>query len=333
MFQRILVPLDGSKRSERAIPLAAHIVRAGNGTIVFVYVVLPPVEFGTYSAERTVSLKPGAFEAREAEATSYLSGILLTHANELGAIKTEMDVTAGAAAQEIYAAARLEAVDLVILCSHGETGLRRWVFGSMAQEVVRHSPVPALVLQEHSTPRPGRALHMLVPLDGSALSETALLPAAQLIALLAGPAQGTLHLLRVVDLPPAYGKMRSQANVTKGMEEEARQEAQQYVQSVAERLRAELPAALNLSITSSVTINTDVAGAIIAAAERPCSTESSGGADVIALATHGRGGLRRLVIGSVTEHILGATKLPLLVVRPQQANAENDERPEEAAPS
>lgn len=148
MFQRILVPLDGSVLSEKAIAVAAWIARASGGTIVFISVVLPPMEFGTYSPDRTVTLKPSAFERREAEATNYLTGIISTHANELAGITTEIDVTAGAMSAEIYSEARLEHVDLIVLSSKGETGLKRWVFGNVAQEVVRYSTVPVLVLQE-----------------------------------------------------------------------------------------------------------------------------------------------------------------------------------------
>ena len=148
MFQRILVPLDGSELSEKAIPVAAWIAHASGGTIVFVSVVLPPLEFGTYTPERTIPLKPSAFRRREAEANNYLTGVITTHANELAGIKTEIDVTAGAVSSEIYSEARLEHIDLIVICSKGETGLKRWVFGSTAQELVRHSPVSVLVLQE-----------------------------------------------------------------------------------------------------------------------------------------------------------------------------------------
>lgn len=147
MFQRILVPLDGSELSEKAIPVAAWIARASGGTIVFVSVVLPAIEFGTYSPERTVPLKPSAFARREAEANSYLTGVITTHASELTGIPTEMDVTSGAVSSEIYSEARLEHVDLIVISSKNEAGLNRWVFGNVAQEVVRHSPVPVLVLQ------------------------------------------------------------------------------------------------------------------------------------------------------------------------------------------
>ena len=148
MFQRILVPLDGTELSLKAIPVAAWIARASGGTIVFVSVVLPPLEFGTYSPDRTVPLKPAAFERRETEARNYLTNVITTHANDLMGIPTEMDVTAGAVSSEIYSEARVENIDLIVICSKGETGLKRWVFGNVAQEVVRYSPVPVLVLQE-----------------------------------------------------------------------------------------------------------------------------------------------------------------------------------------
>src|SRR5260370_6599408 len=148
MFKRILVPLDGSKRSERAIPVAARIARATGGTIVFVEVVLPAVELGTYTGGRTIELKPSAFARREEAAASYLESIREPYASELAGINTELDLSAGASAPENYGAARLEGVDLIVLCSHRETGLERCAFGSIFQGAVRHPPLPVLALDE-----------------------------------------------------------------------------------------------------------------------------------------------------------------------------------------
>jgi nucleotide-binding universal stress UspA family protein len=322
MFQRILVPLDGSETAERALPVAARIARATGGTIVFVRVVLPPVEFGTYSAERIVALKPTAFEARLAEAESYLKA--LSSRDDLAGIKTGADLVSGAASPAIFSIARSERVDLIVMCSHGETGLRRWVFSSIAQQAVRHSPVPVLALNEHGVsipePNPAHPLHILVPLDGSTLSETALEPAMQLLAALYAPVQSELHLLRVVDLPSAYGRLKSQAHISDSMQEQARQEAETYVKAVADRLRAQT----TLTITSSVAVDTDVAEAIIKLAEHATSPENTGSFDVIAMTTHGHSGLGRLVMGSVTEHVLGATRLPLLIVRPHAMEARSE---------
>jgi nucleotide-binding universal stress UspA family protein len=329
MFERILVPLDGSKRSERAIPVAARIARATGGTIVFVEVVLPPVEFGTYAGDRTIELKPSAFERREEAAAGYLTGIPETYASELAGINTELDRSAGAAAPEIYEAARLEGVDLIVLCSHGETGLKRWAFGSIAQEAVRHSPVPVLALNEHGIIPPmldaAHPLRVLVPLDGSPLAEAAILPAAYLVTVLSASPQGELHLLRVVALPSAYGAMKSQAHISDLVHDEAKQEAEKYVTSVAERTAMDL-AGFNLQVTSSVVDSADVAGTIVQEAAQARDVATSTGYDLIAMATHGRSGLVRLLMGSVTEHVLGNTQLPLFIVRPTQAEAASEEK-------
>src|SRR6266700_3910757 len=300
MFKRILVPLDGSEHAERAIPVAARIARVSGGTIIFVRV-LPPADLSGYAATSD------------------------PYADELTGIPTEMDLAAGAIPPSIFSTARREHVDLVVMCSRGITGLKRWMLGSVAQEAIHHSPVPMLVLNEHGSalPAPDTAhpLRILVALDGSVQSETVLEPAVQLIAALAAPAWGVLHLLHIVDLPPVYGKLRSQAHMSDGMQAEARQEAEAYLKLIADRLYAETPADLELTITSSVAVSTDVAGTMIKTAEQAEGMEHLGGYDLIAMATHGREGLQRLVMGSVTEHVLGATKLPVLMVRPGEAKA------------
>jgi nucleotide-binding universal stress UspA family protein len=311
MLKRILVPLDESERAERAIPVAARIARASGASIVFVHIVLPALEFGTYTVDHLVGLKPGAFDRRVAKANDYLTHVVTAFASRLAGIDVATDIVSGAASPAIFSAARWEQVDLVIMCSHGETGLKRWMFGSAAQGAVRHSPVPVLVLNENgvmpSTLDESHPLRVLVPLDGSPLAETALEPAAHLASLLVAPAAIELHLLRVVDLPVAGGKFP--INFDAALRKEALQEAETYLKEVTARLQESL-VDVKLSITSSAVINMDIAGTIIQQAE------DESGYDLIAMTTHGRSGLRRLMMGSVTEHVLGATKLPLLIVRP-----------------
>src|SRR5207302_10850467 len=123
-------------------------------------------------------------------------------------------------------------------------------------------------------------LRVLVALDGSALAETALEPAAQLIAAFAAPFQSEVHLLRVVDLPSAYGKMKSQAHISDSMQEEARHEAEQYVKDMVDRLHEGPFAAFKLNVTSSVEVNTDVARTIIKQTEK--AAEGSSCFDIIA---------------------------------------------------
>lgn len=319
MFKKMLVPLDGSKSAERAIPVAACIAHATGGSIVFVHVVLPPVEFGTYTVNRTVSLKPGAFEARFVKVSGYLEDVVTAYADDLVGIDVEIEAVSGAASPAIFSVARFEQVDLVIMCSHEESGLKRWLFGSVAHEAVRHSPVPVLVLTDSGllpiASEMTRPVSILVPLDGSKLSETALEPAAQLASVLAAPASGALHLLRVVDLPSVIGKLRN-PEFDVEIRKEARQEAEVYVKEVIEHLQKRL-ADVKVTITSSVVVSPDIAGRIIEQAEQS-------NCDLIAVTTHGRSGLRRLLMGSVTEHILGVTRLPLLIVRSHEAEVQHE---------
>ena len=107
---------------------------------------------------------------------------------------------------------------------------------------------------------------------------------------------------------------------------QAQQAAEAYLKAVADRLRQGELADLQLSITSSVAMGIDVADTIIRLAEHgegAIGMNVIDGFDLIAMATFGRGGVQRWIMGSVTDRVLGATKLPMLIVRPQRQRAEN----------
>jgi nucleotide-binding universal stress UspA family protein len=324
MFQRIIVPLDGSNRAERAIPVAATLARASQGSLVFLRVVVPGHEIGSYGAEPAVGVVPSQLEINIAEADQYLSSVATIFRDYLTGIKIETEVETGRAASAILSAAGFEHGDLIVLCSHGDTGLKRWVFNSIAVQAACHSPIPVLVLNEHATGHPleelAQPLRVLVPLDGSTLAETALTPAIQLMAALPLAGASTLHLLRVVDDVPVFnGGMRGQAQVDTFISKRACTEAQIYLDSVIKRLQQEEALGkTQLSLTTSVIVNPDVPGTIIQQAEEEHC-------DLIALATHGRGALMRVLMGSVTEHVIGHTTLPLLVTRPQEPIVERKE--------
>jgi nucleotide-binding universal stress UspA family protein len=319
MFKRILVPLDGSTRAERAIPVAARIARAKSGSVVLMQVATIPVTYASYLGSSTNTLE--TIESELTDAESYLRTV--AGSEVLRGIEAETQALYGVAAATILSTVSSYKADLVVMTSHGYTGTERWLLGSVAQEVARHSPVPVLVLHEKGAvpagPHPdGSPLRALVTLDGSALAEAALEPAAQLIAALATPAQGAFHLLRVVRPPTFDTKGDSPENID-SMMEQALHKARTYLNTITGHLRESTLADLNLTITWSVMFDTDPAAAIIRVAEHGEGTEGAGvpgRCDLIALATHGRSGWEHWVRGSVTERVLGATKLPLLIVRP-----------------
>lgn len=319
MFKRILVPLDGSPRAEQALPVAARLARASQGSLVLVQVVTQPIDYWGSLAEAPL-LREQIIETSLAGAESYLASI--ARSEELAGIKIRTETMYGIAARSILNLTHTQHTDLLVLCSHGRTGFSRWALGSVAHQIIHHCAVPVLVLREGQVASllaqtdTARPLCALVPLDGSQLAESALLPAANLVAALAFPGEGVLHLTQVVKLftgTADEGFMRE-------LNQEALERAKTYLASMEERLQETLKD-LKLSITWSVALDNDAADAVIGTAENGEKEAQAGGfsgSDLIAMSTHGRGTLERWVMGSVTERILSASKLPMLIVRPSQ---------------
>ncbi len=322
MLQHILVPLDGSSRAEQALPTAARIARASSGTVVLLRVVSPPTEFVPHAAAHPGTARSNN-DAKFAEAMNYLEQT--ARIGSLSGVRTETVAVAGKAADTILSVIDARAIDLIVMCSHGYTGMKRQVLGSVAESIAHHPPVPLLLLREGGPMPAALQLHgagflrALVPLDGSQQARAALIPCAQLIAALSAPAQGTLHLTRVVILPDAQ-------QCSYHEREAILQEAQQYLEAAVEWLRKELADGLvaepRLDITWSVTIDDDIAAGIIRVAEEgdvgggAIGTGVAGSSNVIAMVTHGASGLEQWAMASVTERVLQATSLPLLIVRP-----------------
>ena len=316
MYKRILVPLDGSARAERAIPVAARIARALGGSVILLRVATAPVDTGKYSS--TSGYVEETVDTDLTGATSYLENI--AGSNELAGVKTEVKTFTGAVAPMVLSAAQSFHANLIVMCSHGYTGFKRWTLGSVADKVTRHSPIPVLVLREGG-PELAKADHQpvraLVAVDGSSLSETVVEPAAYLAAALAEATsqQGALHFLRVVDLPTSGGKFKSDAHIDTGLKEQVKHEDEEYLATLEHRLGENGDLAhLDLAITSSVEADPDIAEAIVKKSEQDAF-------DFIAIATHGRGGVQKWAMGSVAGRVLHATTLPLLIMRPQDIHA------------
>jgi nucleotide-binding universal stress UspA family protein len=327
MFKSILVPLDGSSRAESAIPVAARIARAYGASITLLRIAETPVEYSPYVAA-PASYAKEVIDGDIARLKEYLEKVV--QSEDLAGIKVETKALFGAVSPTIIAAAEVYHVSLIVMCSHGYTGFKRWMLGSVADKITRHAPVPVLVLREGaslpalSSHQPVRAL---AALDGSPLSEALFEPVAYLVAGLshATSQQGELRLLRVMDLPFTSGKLKSQTYIDSETRDEAVKAAQDYLGALIARLEEGGLADLNIAVTASVASDPDVAEAIIKQAE----SVEGGPVDLIAMATHGRGGMQHFVMGSVTERVLHHSKLPLLIVRPPkvQQGSKKEEQP------
>lgn len=313
MFERILVPLDGSNRAEQALPVAARIARASGSSLLLVQVVTQPID---YSAGWAPLATGEMIEAGMNGASDYLKTMAASQL--LAGIETRTEVELGMAAQYLIALTKDHDCDLVVLCSHGRTGFTRWALGSVAHTLVHQSAVPVLVLRQQdvqpltSSASPSRPLLTLVPLDSSPLAEDALGPAAQLTAALAAPGKGALHLVQVVKPDPSSAE---EGHISE-WHEAAVQRAERYVTRARDLVQSMMKDA-PLTVTSSVETGDDVASTLVQLAEHgKKGTADIDACDLIAISTHGRGGLERWVMGSVTDRVLNTTRLPILTVRP-----------------
>lgn len=328
MFKRILVPLDGSSRAERAIPVAAHLADQHGGTVVLIRVV---GELAAYDG-RVLADLPFAPWMHDLDSHVRTAAAYLSHAATHGAldgVKTEMCVGSGVESEGILTAARARRADAIVLCGQGRSGTQRWGLDRVAEQVIRDAAIPVLAVPEegplaaYAGVARLRPLRALVALDGSALAEAALAPAVHVTTALADPGLGALHLMHVA------------------RDETSREDARSYLSAVAHELRSRALAEHLCLLTWSVVCagdGDDVAATLIAQANRPRSVigvdssiralyggtsfdgeieaDSFDGADLIVISTHGYAGLYQHAIGPIAEGVLRLASCPVLVVRP-----------------
>jgi nucleotide-binding universal stress UspA family protein len=257
-----------------------------------------------------------------AESQAYLERVRTYE--HLDGIPVHIEAIAGIPAQAILQFAHTHQVDLIIMGSHGATGFKRWILGSVAQQLVRHSTVPVLVLRHSGSSESIDLTHLmhspriLIALDGSPQAEAALLPAAQLCAALAAPEHGAAHLIYTIHhISVSADKQKAIADK---LNEETLAEAEGYLMSVKQRFLTGDLSHLHLSVTTSVVPHasaSEIWKKVLEESERIDDSRGYTGSDLIAMATHGRDGFQHLLEGSITEQVMDATPRPLLVVHAQ----------------
>jgi nucleotide-binding universal stress UspA family protein len=294
MYHRILVPLDGSELAELALVPAALLARRFNAQLWLIFVLVPvPLESGS-----SVRLARAAVD----QAQEYLQDV--QRRLEADGLAVRAIVRWGDPAGEILAAAQEGHADLIAMATHGRGGLGRWMIGSVADRVVRTATIPVLVVPARAAAaarRPGFR-RLLVPLDGSALAEEAL-PHALLIARMFN---ATVELLSVV---PRSDLTAYPESWFPDLEYEAlKEQRQRYLHDLVARLQQE-----GLQVVAALEAG-DVPETIVRIAQ-------SRAADLIVMATHGRGGITRWMLGSVAAKLLAAAPVPLLLVRVAAASS------------
>ena len=159
MFKRILVPLDGSQRAERALPVAARLARASQGTLIVVQVLDVDTHFSYIGPDPLLS--ESLLRSESSAVSQYLTQTTATLKQE--GIPIEQGALFGIPAAMLLSAIRSSQADLVVMCSHGRTGFLRWALGSVAEKVLRDAPCSVLVVKlPRARPRAGKANAELV---------------------------------------------------------------------------------------------------------------------------------------------------------------------------
>jgi nucleotide-binding universal stress UspA family protein len=277
LFRDIVVPYDGSDLSEAAVPFAAEVARRSGGEITLVRALVEPA--------MVTDIPKSVLAQTTAAAKKELDGA----AARVAGVPVKTVMREGLPDEVILRESRKR--DLVVMTTHGRSGLSRFVLGSVTEKVIRMSPVPVLVVRPRrgtlkaSTVAAGRMFHdIVVPLDGSDLSREAVAPLA------AGLAQDTrLHLLTVI----RTGATEDEANAAADW--------------LAARVAA-LEARGLVAVTRLVNHDSPAEGIAAYAEHNDCG--------LIVMSTHGAGGLREWMLGSVTDQMIRRGPVPVLVVPP-----------------
>jgi nucleotide-binding universal stress UspA family protein len=281
--QRILLPLDGSELAEAVVPVAEALARDYEAGVLLLRALAPRESF---DAEVEAQ--------REAEA--YLAQVA-DRLRDRAAVGVDWKVWYNEPAQAIADAAQENAIDLITMATHGRSGLERLRFGSVAERVVRRASVPVLLVRGVPSPSPGALGRILVPLDGSETSE-AVLP---VVARLAGPFDVTIDLLHAIEplTPPVLAEVGGQADE---ILRRRYAEAEAHLRRLADALEAR-----GLRVRRAVR-----GGPAAETIQRYGEDEKIG---LIAMTTHGRSGLGRLLLGSVAEQVLRTATVPVLLLK------------------
>lgn len=289
MFKKILVPLDGSELAERAVAPAIELASATNAKLIFVRVAIGKATLAEQMAGLSWLTAPEHLIESRLESQSYLEAIATSR--PFGELVVTIKVLNG---HDVAAAlldfAEYEQVDLIVISSHGRTGLQRWLLGSIAQRIVTNANCPVLILR-----RPMLTVNnILLTLDGSGVAEVAI----DYGKLFAQCFEANLTLFHV----------DTQPNVA--LPEGDLPTPQEYLTQMTEHIR-----------TEGISADYHIANGLAALAILTYSENNE--YDLVVMSTHGYTGTRRWALGSVTQKIIQNSHLNLLIIPPASVSAED----------
>ncbi|MDR3573445.1 MAG: universal stress protein [Anaerolineaceae bacterium] len=304
MFNRILVPLDGSNLAEKVLPAASYLAERLQATLILFHVV----------EKDSPNEIHGQHHLREvAEARAYLDQVARQLSSAQVAVLQDVhEVQEMGVAQTIRDHAEELHSDMIILCAHGNGGLRDMLFGSIAQQVIRQGTIPVLFIRPDMVKDTGMnpIQQILLPLDGSKAHEVAM-PVA---VYLAAKCEAKIRLLTVVptaETLPVKGAItgRVSPRMTALTLDISAQQAEEYLHKISHDLLTQgMP-------VSSVVLRGNAESRLI-------ETIAAEGIDLVVMATHGHSAIDAHWEGSLTPRFLPKTPVPVMLVRGIQDNSE-----------
>jgi nucleotide-binding universal stress UspA family protein len=296
MYTRMLVPLDGSKVAEQVLPYARFLAKALGIPVELLGVVDPEtlVAFANPAQGRHL-------DTVVSESTSRTALYLETTGRSFQGAQVKSSVAKGKPEDEVIEKAAADKNTLIVMATHGRSGIQRWLLGSVADKVLHGTTNHLLLIRasdQGKTDGEAPLKTMIVPLDGSALAEQAFPDVVDL----AKKMQLQVVLVRAYALPPAisaedYGYYS--AELLDHLESEARDYLQGKVNEIKQKGIA--------NVTSVVNTGYGAEEIIMLARNTPDN--------LIAMCTHGRSGIQRTILGSVTERVVRHSGDPVLIIR------------------
>lgn len=297
MFNRILLPLDRSTLAECVLPHAIAVARAFESQVTLLHVMDAPRE------ARRRATDPLNWQIRKTEAETYLHELDLRL--QAAGLLTETHILEGSAAEQVIAFSDTHAPQLIILSSHGQSGLSDWGVSSVVQKIVLRARTSVMIVYAAQPMTPDvitglRYQRILVPMDGTQRAEY-ILPAAATLAR-AHDAQIVLaHIVQKPPMPRRTRPSREDVELADQLVERNQAEATQYLDQLRSRITGKVEARVLVSDHLATTLQELV------------EQENS---DLVLLSAHGRSSETRGLYGDVVSNLIAYGTTPLVIMRP-----------------
>ena len=301
----VLTPIDGSELALGALPWAANMAGPA-GNVILLQVIPPDLRDRESRNAQAGSGDEGSQVIQDAWASAAAADLdEAVQALAGTGVNVARAVVAGKPDEEIVSTAAQHGTDLIAMASHGRGTIGRAIFGSVADRVARTSTVPVLIVRApaEEAGEPGTIARLIVPLDGSEIAKRALPVASDLAHRLDIP----IHVVRAIDPVTSMPVARVVFGAAPIVNAELTSRLWQEAESEAEATVAD-------AMTSLKDEGIEASGAVLNGSPFFAISEVTKPGDLIVLTSHGRGGVRRWLLGSVAEKLVREAPVPVLLV-------------------